>query len=113
MTMLSNMLQNATPYVHSLNITGVDENLELNYIEPALRSLPGKIKIILATTGKDYMGFGISKELSRILASFNEFLSELKANGKLSGSIQTNCPGIEKYFPKVMNRRELDSGYGH
>jgi hypothetical protein len=113
MSTLSNMLQNATPYVRSQKITGVAENLELNYIETALRRFPGKIKILGAINGKGDMGFCISKESPQLLASFNEFLSELKARGKLSELIQTNYPGIEKHFPEVIIGRESDSGYGH
>jgi hypothetical protein len=113
MSMLSSMLQTATPHVHSQKITGVAENLELNYIETALRRFPGKIKILGAINGKGNTGFCISKESSQLLASFNEFLSELKARGKSSELIQTNYPGVEKYFPEVINRRESDSGYGH
>jgi len=113
MRIFSNMLHNATPYFHSKTITGVAENLEWNYIETALRKFHGKIKILGAITGKDCMGFGMSKKSSQLLASFDESLSELKAREKLSELIQTNYPGIEKYFPEVTNRRESDSGYGH
>lgn len=70
----------------------------------ALRKFPGKIKILGAITGKQDMGFGISKGSPQLLASFNEFLAELKASGKLSELIQTYYPGIDKHFPEVMNR---------
>ncbi len=70
----------------------------------ALSKFPGKIKILGAITEKQDMGFGISKESPQLLASFNEFLEELKESGKLSELIQTYYPGIEKHFPEVTHR---------
>jgi ABC-type amino acid transport substrate-binding protein len=68
----------------------------------ALRKFPGRIKVLGTITGKQAMGFGISKESPELLASFNEFLAEITANGKLSQLIQAYYPNIEKYFPEVM-----------
>lgn len=68
----------------------------------ALRKFPGKIKILGAITGKQSMGFGFPKESPQLLASFNEFLAELKAKGVLSQLIQMYYPNIDKYFPEVM-----------
>jgi ABC-type amino acid transport substrate-binding protein len=68
----------------------------------ALTKFPGKIKILGAITGPQSMGFGIAKESPQLLASFNEFLEQLKASGKLTLLIQSYYPGIEKYFPKIL-----------
>lgn len=70
----------------------------------ALSKFPGKIKILGAITGKQDMGFGISKESPELLASFNQFLAELKQSGKLSELVRSYYPGIEKYFPEVTQR---------
>jgi ABC-type amino acid transport substrate-binding protein len=70
----------------------------------ALDKFPGKIKILGAITRKQAMGFGISKDAPQLLASFNEFLGQLKNSGKLSQLITTYYPGIDKYFPEVLQR---------
>lgn len=67
----------------------------------ALSKFPGKIKILGSITGKQDMGFGISKDSPKLLASFNEFLDELKTSGELGRLIQKYYPGIDRYFPDV------------
>ncbi|MGD9819375.1 MAG: transporter substrate-binding domain-containing protein [Desulfomonilaceae bacterium] len=70
----------------------------------ALSKFPGKIKILGSITGKQDMGFGFSKESPQLLASFNDFLAELKASGELSELILKYYPGIDNYFPEVLNK---------
>lgn len=67
----------------------------------ALSKFPGKIKILGSITGKQDMGFGFSKESPNLLASFNEFLGELKSSGELTRMILNYYPGIDRYFPEV------------
>ncbi len=67
----------------------------------ALSKFPGKIKILGSITGKQDMGFGISKDSPKLLASFNEFLDELKSSGELGKLIHKYYPGIDRYFPEV------------
>lgn len=68
----------------------------------ALHKFPGQIKILGAITGKQEMGFGVSKESPQLLASFDTFLDRLKRSGKLGELITTYYPGIDKYFPEVL-----------
>ncbi|MDD3473318.1 MAG: transporter substrate-binding domain-containing protein [Syntrophaceae bacterium] len=70
----------------------------------ALSKFPGKIKILGSITGKQDMGFGFSKESPQLLASFNDFLAELRASGELSQLILKYYPGIDNYFPEVLNK---------
>ncbi len=67
----------------------------------ALSKFPGKIKILGSITGKQDMAFGISKDSPKLLASFNEFLEELKSSGELGRLIQKYYPGIDRYFPEA------------
>ncbi len=68
----------------------------------ALSKFPGKIKILGSITGKQDMAFGISKDSPKLLASFNEFLDELKSSGELGKLIHKYYPGIDRYFPEVI-----------
>ncbi len=70
----------------------------------ALGRYPGQIKILGPITGRQSMGFGVAKESSQLLASFNEFLDQLRVCGKLGNMIQTYYPGVEKYFPEILQR---------
>ena len=67
----------------------------------ALSKFPGKIKILGSITGKQDMGFGISKDSPKLLESFNAFLDELKSSGELGKLIHKYYPGIDRYFPEV------------
>jgi len=70
----------------------------------ALRKFPGKIKILGAITGRQDMAFGISKESPELLASFNQFLEDLRESSQLRELIRAYYPGIEKYFPEDAQR---------
>lgn len=70
----------------------------------ALSKFPGKIKVLGAITEKQDMGFGISKDSPKLKESFNQFLAELKTSGKLSELIKAYYPGIENYFPEVLQK---------
>ncbi len=72
----------------------------------ALSKFPGKIKILGSITGKQDMGFGFSKDSPMLLASFNEFLEELKSSGELSNLILKYYPGIDRYFPEAVKKSQ-------